>query len=164
VSFSTTLESPAMFFLFLAGMVGFQSDDSTQKIDFLRLSYKANKDAFAFGTFRFEYTRGRAASRPEAESEVFSQAIKEDGMYVFNGKNAGYDLLAEPGDLAAVTTRINDRLSGSFAKVFRALTDGEVTFLDLLSLDKENKFSHHAPEMYPGTEIFYSDGFFEFPL
>jgi hypothetical protein len=85
-------------------------------------------------------------------------------MYVFNGKNAGYDLLAEPGDLAAVTTRINDRLSGSFAKVFRALTDGEVTFLDLLSLDKENKFSHHAPAMYPGTEIFYSDGFFEFPL
>ena len=153
-----------MLLLIVAAAMGFQAGDRMQQVEFVRLSYKANKDSFAFGTFRFEYTRGLCASRADAESEIFSKSIKEDGLYVFEGKNARYDLIANPAELAAVTTRIGDRQTSSFAKTFRMATDGEATLLDLLSLDEANKFSVRVPEIYPGSDTFYADGFFEFPL
>ena len=135
-----------MFFALLAAMIGFQSDDPAQQIEFIRLSYKANKDAFAFGTFHFEYTRGSCATLSAAESGVFSKAIKEDGLYVFDGKNARYDLVAAPAEIAAVTTRIDDRQTASLAISFRMLTDGEVTLVDFQSLDKSNTVLRHKPE------------------
>ena len=153
-----------MLLLMLSAAMGLQAGDSTQQVEFLRLSYKANKDSFAFGTFRFEYTRGLCKSRADAESQVFSKSIKEDGLYMFEGKNARYELIADPDDLAAVTTRIDDRQTSSFANAFRMLTDGEATLLDSFLLDGNNKFSVRVPEIYPGTDVFYRDGNFEFPL
>jgi len=47
-----------MLCLILAVTLGYQADDTSQQIEFLRVSCKANKDAFAYGTFRFEFTRG----------------------------------------------------------------------------------------------------------
>jgi len=152
-----------LLFLLLATLA-FQPVDSTEQVDFLRISFKANKDAFAFGTFHFEYTKGRCASLSDAESEVFAESIKEDGLYVFDGKNERYDLLADPAALAAVTTRIDKDKSSSIAMVFRALTNGEVTLLDRLWLDDSDRFSHRSPEIYPGTKIFCGDAYFHFPL
>jgi len=153
-----------MFFAVLAAMIGFQSGDLAQQIEFIRLSYRANKDAFAFGTFHFEYTRGSCATLSDAESGVFSKAIKEDGFYVFDGKNARYDLVAEPAAIAAGTTRIDDRTTAYSASSFRMLTDGEVTLVDFQWLIKSNTVLHHKPEMYSGTSIFYDDAYFTFPL
>ena len=78
-----------MIFVLVAGILGFQPGDSMQQVEFLRLSYKANKDAFEFGTFRFEFTRGTCASRADAESGVFSRAIKEAGCTSLMGKTPG---------------------------------------------------------------------------
>jgi hypothetical protein len=153
-----------MFVFLLLATIGFQPVGSTEQVDFLRVSFKANKDAFAFGTFQFEYTKGRCASLSDAEAEVFSKSINEDGLYVFDGKNERYDLLAGPAALAAVTTRIGKNQMSSIAMVFRALTDGEVTLRDQLWLDDSDKFSHRSPEIYPGTATFCSDGYFQIPL
>ena len=152
-----------MFFAALAAMIGFQSDDLAQKIEFIRLSYKANKDAFAFGTFHFEYTRGSCATLSDAESGVFSKAIKEDGFYVFDGNNARYDLVAEAAVIAAGTTRIGHTTAYS-ASSFRALTDGEATLVDYQWLIKSDTVLLHRPEMYSGISIFYNDAYFRFPL
>jgi hypothetical protein len=153
-----------MFLLFLLATIAFQPTDSSEQIDFLRISFKANKDSFAFGTFHFQYTRGRCASLSDAESGVFSSSISEDGLYVFDGKNERYDLLADPEALAAVTKRLSKKKSASMATAFRALTDGEVTLLDRMFLDDEDKYSYRSPEIYPGTEMFCTDAYFNFPL
>ncbi len=153
-----------MFFALMLATIVIQPAGSTEQLDFLRLSFRANKDAFAFGTFRFQYTRGRCATLADAEAGVFSKSIIEDGLYVVDGKNERYDLLADPTALAAVTTLIaKDRVS-STAVVFRALTDGEVTLLDRLWLGESGGFSSRSPEIYPGTRIFCSDAYFHFPL
>ncbi len=153
-----------MFLALLAAMISIGSDDRSQQIEFLRVSYKANTEAFAFGTFHFEYTTGSCATLADAESAVFSKAVREDGLYVFDGKNARYDLIAGPADIAAVTTRIDDQKTASSASSFRMLTDGEVTFLDFQYLDKSNTILNHKPEMYSGTRVFYDDARFKFPL
>jgi hypothetical protein len=153
-----------MLLLSLLAAIAFQPAGSAEQVDFLRMSFKANKDAFAFGTFRFEYTRGRCANPADAESEVFSKSIKEDGLYVFDGKNERYDLLADPAALAAVTMRIDKSKSSSFAMVFRSLTNGEVTLRDQRWLDDSNEFSQFSPEIYPGKRLFCDSAYFQFPL
>ena len=70
--------------------------DAAQQVEFLRLSYRANKDAFAYGSFHFEYTRGKCSSLKDAEAGNFTTAFREDGFYVFDGDNARYDLIADP--------------------------------------------------------------------
>jgi hypothetical protein len=160
----TLLEAIVMLLLLLAGLIGMAPDDSSQQLEFLRLSYRANKDAFAFGTFRFEYTTGNSASASDAESEIFFQFIKEEGFYVFDGENARYELNANPTELAAVTTRsrTDPRKSSSLATSFRMLTDGKVTLMDLLFLNQENTILHHKASIFPQTTLFRKR--FEFPL
>jgi hypothetical protein len=155
-----------MVFLLLAGLVGYQAGDQTEQLEYLRLSFKANKDAFAFGSFRFEYTRGKSASFSDAESGVFSKSVKEDGFFAFEGKNARFELIADPRGLASVTTRIDKRHTSSLAKSFRALTDGKATLLDFLDLDEPQTALVRGPavEIYPGASKFYNDAYFQFPL
>ncbi|MGP0064918.1 MAG: hypothetical protein ACLQGP_15130 [Isosphaeraceae bacterium] len=153
-----------MFLLFLAGIIGLQPVESAQQVEFLRLSYKANKDAFVFGTFRFKYTRGSSANLSDAESGVFSRAAKEEGFYVFDGKNARYDLIADPKELAAATTKIGEKNNLAFAWAYRMLTDGEVTLLDQFILDESATAIIHRPQISQGAKLFYRDGFFDFPL
>ncbi len=153
-----------MLALILAGMLGVQSDDADKQIDFLRFSYKANKDSFSFGTFRFQFTTGSSQSLSEATSDHFSKSINEDGFYMFDGRSARYDLTVEPKNLAAATTRIDERRSTSFAVAFRMLTDGKVTLRDMLSPNQAGTELRHRPAIRPGTADFYRSGFFEFPL
>jgi hypothetical protein len=153
-----------MILLCLVAAVSVQPAGSADQAEFLRLSFKANKDAFAFGTFHFEYTRGVCASLSDAEAGVFSKSIREDGLYVVDGKNERYDLLADATALAAVTTHVAKNKTSSFARVFRMLTNGQVTLLDRLWLDDSSKFSHRSPEIYPGTSIFCGSAYFQFPL
>ena len=112
-----------MILLLLASVVGYQSVGSMEHIEYLRLSFKANKDAFVFGTFHFEYTRGSSASVSDAMAG-FSKSVREDGFFAFEGKNTRYELIADPKGLATLTTRIDERHSSSLASTFRALTDG----------------------------------------
>ena len=51
-----------MFVFFSAGIMGYPAENSAQKVEFLQLSYKANKHTFAFCAFRFEFTRGLSES------------------------------------------------------------------------------------------------------
>jgi hypothetical protein len=154
-----------MILLLLATIAGNQAGGQTEQLEFLRLACKANRDAFAFGTFRFEYTRGSSANAKDAAAGVFSKAVREAGFYAFDGKNARYELIADPKGLATVTTRVNDRISSSLASTFRALTDGEATLLDFLRLDESNTaLIHDNAEVYPGPSLFYGSARYQFPL
>jgi hypothetical protein len=153
-----------MYLLLFAASIGLQPGDSMQRVDFLRLSYKANKEAFAFGTFHFEFTRGSSASPSDAEAGVFSKAIREDGLYIFDGKNGRYELIAEPKELAAMTTRVNERKTVSLARTFRALTDGKATLVDFLVLNESSTSFYHRPEIYADPSMFHEESFFKFPL
>ena len=153
-----------MLCLTLAVTLGYQADDTSQQIEFLRVSYKANKDAFAYGTFHFEFTRGGSASFADAEAEVFSKAFEERGYYVFDGENARYELVADPKVLAAATKRTSERASTSSITAFRMLTDGRVTLRDNLSMDRTDTFLQHSAIVFAGTEAFYKPDDFEFPL
>jgi len=153
-----------MLLMILAGLIGYGADDSAKQIEFLRSSYKANKDAFAYGSFRFEFTRGSSKSSADAESEVFAWAFREDGFFVFDGENARYELLADPKVLAAATKRIDERHSTSFITAFRSLTDGTFTLLDNLQPVERNTALRHGAIIHPGTYLFYRSGSFSFPL
>jgi hypothetical protein len=154
-----------MILLLLAGMIALQTDGQTEQLEFLRLAYKANKDAFSFGTFRFDYTRGSAANVSDAMSEVFSKSVEEAGFFAFEGKNARFELIADPKGLAAMTTRVNEHTVSSVASSFRSLTDGESTLLDLMMPDPSGTaLIHGRAEVYPGSAQFYSSAYFEFPL
>ena len=154
-----------MLFLFIAGMIGYQEGSPTEQVEYLRLAYKANKDAFTFGTFRFEFTRGKSASLSDAEAGVFSKSVREDGFFAFDGKNARYELIADPRGLVSVTTRIDERKGSSLASTSRTLTDGNATLLDLLALDEAGtSLRHGRAEIYKGSSLFYDDVFFQFPL
>ncbi len=152
------------FLLVLGGMLCYQTDDSAQQLEFLRLSYRANKDAFAYGSFRFEFTKGSSASFSDAESEVFTRSFREDGLYAFDGGDARYDLIADPKDLAAATKRISDHRRSAFIRAFRSVTDGKLTLRDNLETDQTNTSLRHSPIIFPGTDTFYKSGAFEFPL
>jgi hypothetical protein len=152
-----------MFLLLAAVTLALQPGDQSQQLEFLRVSYKANKDAFAFGTFRFEYTRGACKSVADAEAGIFDRSIKEDGFYVFDGKNARYDLVAQPQDLAASTRRIGANKTVSTALSHRMLTDGDVTLLDMHLPDRSGESINHSVATHRGR-LFYQDGYFQFPL
>ena len=151
-----------MLLLLLAGMIGQQDADPMQQVEYVRLSYKANKDAFAFGTFRFEYTIGVSTSRSDSESGVFTESIQEDGFYVFDGKNARYELTADPKAVAAVTRWIGERSRTSIAFIFRMLTDGKVTFLDALHADRAGTILINQPVIFRGARAYHQR--FDFPL
>jgi hypothetical protein len=153
-----------MLLLILAGILSCQPDDQREHLDFLRLSYRANKESFLYGSFRFEYTRGLSASLADAESEVFSKAFKEDGFFVFDGANALYQLTADPKVLTAATTRIDGRPSSSLIGAFRMVTDGKATLYDSIQLNWANATLLHSPKIVPGRTEFGRDGIFEFPL
>ena len=152
-----------MLLLLLAATVALQPGDHMRDIDYLRLSYKSNKEAFAFGTFRFEYTIGNCASLPDAEAGVFARSLHEQGLYVFYGKNARYDLIADPREFAAFSTRIREHQFSSIAVALRMLTDGQVTLLDSLNPSESGSEWYHSAGIRRGR-LFYKDGFFEFPL
>lgn len=153
-----------MFLIMLAAILADPPDDSKQQIEYLRFSYKANRDKFEFGTFRFDYTRGSSASPSDAESGVFSRSFEEHGSYVFDGNNARYELIADPQVLAAATKRIDERRSSASLSAFRMLTDGKVTFIDNLFPDQSGASLKHNPIIVQGVTRFYASGFFEFPL
>lgn len=146
----------------LAATLACQAHDWVEQLECARLSYRANKEAFAFGTFRFQYTIGFAASASDAQSGVFVRSIKEDGFYVFDGKNARYELTADPKAVASVTTGIGARTSTSLARTFRMLTDGKVTFVDRLHLDSAGRDLLHQPHIFATTSYYHQH--FEFPL
>ncbi len=140
--------------LILLATIGFQPSGAMEQVDLIRSSFKANKDAFVFGTFNFEYTTGVCKGPAEAEAEVFSKSITESGLYVFDGTNARYDLLAEPAALAAVTIRIDKNKTSTIAMVIRMLTNGEATLFDRLFLEKSNDSFYHNPHIEAGTTAF----------
>jgi hypothetical protein len=149
---------------FLTGIICSQPDNSTQQLEFLRLSYKANKDSFAYGTFRFRFTRGSSASLADAESEVFSKAFELSGFYAFEGDNARYESVADPKVLAAATTRTGELRTSSLITSFRSLTNGKFTLRDNHQLNKEGAPLRHGTVMSSGTNAFYRSGSFDFPL
>ncbi len=147
----------------LAAVVGYQDDSQVQQIDYVRMAYKANKEAFKFGTFEFEYTVGVSASASDARAGVFRRSIKEAGLYIFDGKNGRYELTADPKDIAAVTEWKDRRPVSSLGKRFRMLTDGSVTFVDSIHMvDRADKTVKHQPIIVQGTERFFKS--FDFPL
>jgi hypothetical protein len=154
--------------LLLAGILGAQAGDPMSQIDYMRLSYKANKQSFAFGSFRFEYTIGVSANATDAESGIYQQSIKEDGLYIFDGKNARYELTASPKDILAVTRWIDPdrdstrRKSMSLANTFRMLTDGKVTFMDSTGVGRAGAPLPHLPQISADIRLYRSS--FEFPL
>ena len=152
----------AMLILILAAIIGQPADDPMQQIEYLRLSYKNNKDKFSFGEFRFDYTIGVAGSRSDAEAGVFTSSVQEEGFYIFDGENARYELVAEPKAIAAVTKWLDDRRNTSMAMVFRMLTDGKVTFLDQVHTNRKGTVLIHQPEIFQGTGVYRER--FDFPL
>ncbi len=148
--------------LLLVGILPCYAEDPARQLEYIRLSYKANKDAFLFGTFRFEYTIGVSASASDAKSGIFTRSIKEDGFYAFDGKNARYELTADPKAVAAVSRWIDSRRTSSLARTFRLLTDGKVTFMDLLYMDPGDTVLRHNPQIVSGTHPY--DDRFDFPL
>jgi hypothetical protein len=153
-----------MFLLLLATAIGLEPDERQAQVEFLRLSYKANKDLFAFGTYHFQYTRGSSASLADAERGVFTKSIQERGLYIFDGKNARYELVPDPAELASSSVKVNERHTIRPAVAHRSLTDGEVTLQDWMTPDQSATAFHHAATVHRGTELFYSDGLFQFPL
>ncbi len=153
-----------MLVLIVAAILSYQPDQQRQQLEFLRLSYRANKESFVYGSFRFEFTRGLSTSLADAESEVFSKSFKEDGLFVFDGANALYQLTADPKVLAASTTQIDERTSSSLIMAFRVLTDGKVTLYDSIELNRARTTLLHSPRIVPGTTEFRRSGIFEFPL
>ncbi len=153
-----------MSLILLLATMAFQPGEQADQIEYLRMSFRANSDAFAFGEFHFAYTKGNCASLSDAENGIFTKSINEDGLYVFDGKNERYDLLAEPAALAVMTQRVGKNKSSSDAWVYRMLTDGEVSLLDQLWLDEPGKFAQRSPEIHPGTKSFCSNALFQFPL
>ncbi|MGC8641241.1 MAG: hypothetical protein ACP5XB_15345 [Isosphaeraceae bacterium] len=148
--------------LILAAVLGHEPADRMQQIDFLRLSYKANKDAFAYGTFRFEYTKGSCASVSDAEAGVFTRSFKENGLLIFDGQNFRYELVPRPEVLAAATRRVGDHGISRYIMAFRMVTDGKATLHDRLSPDETKTALNHIVWIDPGTELLRSD--FLFPL
>lgn len=150
-----------MLFL-LAAVMCFAPDEQMQKMEFLRLSYKANKDAFTYGSFRFEYTTGSCASATDAEAGIFTRAYKEDGLLIFDGENIRYELVAGPEELAAAMKPKGDHVISSYITAFRILTDGKATLVDSLFPDESKTGLTHSPLITPGTERLHQE--FKFPL
>jgi hypothetical protein len=148
--------------LLLATVTAFAPDDPMEQVDFLRLSYKANKDAFAYGSFRFEFIRGSCASVSDAESGVFTRAFKEDGLLIFEGQNVRYELVARPEELTAAMKPKGDHLISSYITAFRMVTDGKATLVDSLFPDQAKTSLVHRPLVAPGTDRLHKQ--FEFPL
>ncbi len=149
-------------FLFLT-LLGAQEPDRTDAVEHLRLSYKANKDAFAFGTFHFDYLVGSADGVEAAEACRLTRSLHEDGFYVFDGRNARYELIPDPAEFAAFATRVSERRTSSLADAFRMLTDGEATLLDSLGANEGVSDFVHSPGI-KSMNMFFGNGFFQFPL
>ena len=152
-----------MILLVLVAVAGLQPPEvSDQQIEFLRLSYKSNKDAFTFGTFHFDYTRGACASPTDAEAGVFTRAVNERGLYLFDGTNARYELIADPKDLAAATTWIGERKRSSLAGAYRTLTDGKERSSTTSRLTSLTRISFIVPISTRGQSCFTRKRSFNF--
>ncbi len=66
----------------------------------LAISHQANKEAFRFGTFKFEYTSGASRGYEDALAGRFSIAYTGQGLYIFDGKNSRFERNFAIDDLA----------------------------------------------------------------
>ena len=151
-----------MLILILVAALGGQPTSESQKLEFIRLSYKANKEAFAYGSFPFRYTRGSSKNLSDAQAGVFSRSVHAEGFYAFDGTNARFELIPNPEELAAATTRVGERGRSSYVSTFRMLTDGKVTLLDTLGPDQSRTALTHRAAIFPEAGIFYRR--LDFPL
>lgn len=147
----------------VACALGQPVDDPKGLIDHIRFTYKQNKDTFRFGHFRFEYVVGQSESTADAEAGIFKRSIKEEGLYIFDEHNARYELTADPAEAAAVTSRDPEkRTVATIAETCRLLTDGKVTLVDILSLNRAKTDFLHNPMILADTKFYESC--FKFPL
>ena len=85
-----------------------------------------------------------------------------EGFYAFDGTNARYEIVAKPEDLAAATKKVGERRTISSLSSYRMLTDGNVTFMDLLTPEDGGKVLHHKATIFRDVVPFNRK--FDFPL
>jgi hypothetical protein len=139
-----------------------EEDGRREQFRSVALSYRGNKEAFRFGTVRFEHTKGSSESNDEALAGRFSNASVASGLYVFDGRNSRYEVDYSPEEVARVTTKVSETESRSPLSPVRMLCDGEVTLMDLPFLKAGSRVFAHNPMIHQGTLLFARH--FDFPL
>jgi hypothetical protein len=122
---------------------------------FLSVSCRANVESFAAGTFRFSYTRARAWGLEDALAGKYSDSVVAQGLYIFDGHDARFELVVGASEQGRITKRIGPDRTSSFFLPVRELTDGRVTLMDLIFMvDPQSLVQLHSPQIVSGTDEF----------
>lgn len=126
--------------------------------------YLANRSSIGFGTFRFDFLTGRAASATEARNGRIERASKGRGFYSFDGTNARYERLYEKEELIGQAQKLGDGQIRSSLMSSRALTDGHVTLMDTIDPTADLTGVAHTSQIYESNVHFFRDLFFPLNL
>lgn len=132
-----------------------------KQLEHIRNTYIANRGAFPFGTFRFDYMVGAAENEKDARAGRMRHESTARGLYVFNGSNARYEVVFSEEDLRRATRKIGEGKHSSSLHCFRSLTDGQVTLLDTITAKEQSDQLRHSPRILP--EVYFHE-YFAFPL
>jgi hypothetical protein len=131
------------------------------ELESLGLACQANREAFRFGTFRFDFITGRASSTEEGAAGKYSADYTGSGFYAFDGKNCRFECLYTLEDLVKSRRKITENEYKSLSPV-RILCDGDSTLADYPLLDEPGTAFSHSAMIHAGTRYF--TGRFNFPL
>lgn len=151
-------------FLLMIGCVqggGMPEAGARDELRHIEVAYRANRAAFPFGAFRFDYIEGSAPSVEDARAGRLPHASTARGFYAFDGTNARFEIVHDTQEMERKTWKVGENRARSSLLSFRGLTDGRVALIDYMAFDKDERILKHMTQIGPVSEFLQ---LFEFPL
>jgi hypothetical protein len=130
----------------------------------IRTTYDANRAQFTHWTIRFKFTVAKARDLEGAISRRWTDEAVGDGFSAFDGRRGRHEILYSLKDLAEKRTWTAPDRFDTHISSDRHLTDGNVTFFDMIDAGKEGKKLFHTAQINPGKESFHSRVFLPLDL
>ena len=81
-------------------------DGGKDYLDYMRITYRANRGVIEYGRFSGEYRQGNATSAEAARAGQMTNLLKASCVYAFDGKNIRNDRVFPERDVLASSRRI----------------------------------------------------------
>lgn len=129
--------------------------DAGVTVDAIRTAYKANREALAYGSIRFQYIRGFSTTIEQAVAGRGETPIATEGSHIFDLPHGRTDRINTLEQMATHRRQISETSFATSLDPARALTDGERSLVDRINVTPDGTAILHGVSITPGPEKFY---------
>ncbi|MDX2036903.1 MAG: DUF1559 domain-containing protein [Isosphaeraceae bacterium] len=139
---------------------GSRAADRSETLKAIATAYRANIAQFQAGRATFTFTDADADDLASALNRHYSKSFQGKGLFAIDGARARYEVVFDPKEQARAQVATGKNKISSRLFPYRAVTDGEVTLVDILMANSEGSEITHSAQISPGTDDLFRDCFF----